>query len=61
LLDRAATSHPELPGPDGKARLAAIAAEHHGNVTRIAHALGTSRSQVRRLAKRHGLDLDRYR
>jgi transcriptional regulator with PAS, ATPase and Fis domain len=61
LIDRAATSPPEVPAPDGKARLAAIAAEHHGNVTRIAQALGTSRSQVRRLAKRHGLDLDRYR
>jgi transcriptional regulator with PAS, ATPase and Fis domain len=42
-------------------RLLAAAREHRGNVTMIAKALGTSRSQVRRLAERYGVELERYR
>ena len=32
-----------------------------GNVSEVARTLGTSRSQVRRLAARLGVDLDRHR
>jgi transcriptional regulator of acetoin/glycerol metabolism len=39
----------------------AAAAAHAGNVTAMARSLGTSRSQVRRLARRYGVDLARYR
>jgi pSer/pThr/pTyr-binding forkhead associated (FHA) protein len=44
-----------------RARLEALLAEHRGNVTRVADALATSRSQVRRLAARFALQLDQYR
>ncbi|HEY0192591.1 MAG TPA: sigma 54-interacting transcriptional regulator [Kofleriaceae bacterium] len=61
LLDRApAPAEPAEP-PDGKARFVAAAAAQHGNVSKLARALGTSRSQVRRLAARHGVDLARFR
>jgi transcriptional regulator with GAF, ATPase, and Fis domain len=61
-IDRAVERAPlEIEPPDGKARFTAAVAAHHGNVTKIAEALGTSRSQVRRLARRHGLDLARFR
>ncbi len=46
---------------DPRARLTAAAGRHHGNVTSIAQAMGTSRSQVRRLAQRFGIDLEKYR
>jgi two-component system response regulator AtoC len=39
----------------------AIATEHRGNASAIARALSTSRSQVRRLASRFGVDLDQLR
>jgi DNA-binding NtrC family response regulator len=48
-------------GDDARARLAAAAARHHGNVTNMAQSLGTSRSQVLRLVRKLGIDLDRYR
>jgi two-component system, NtrC family, response regulator AtoC len=51
----------DVEPPDGRARLARAAATHRGNITSIARELGTSRSQVRRLAKRHGIDLRRYK
>jgi len=35
--------------------LSALLESHRGNISRIAHVLGTSRSQVRRLARRFGL------
>jgi two-component system, NtrC family, response regulator AtoC len=38
-----------------------LAHHHHGNVSAIARALGTSRSQVHRLALRFGVALDRLR
>jgi len=64
LLDRMARA-PDPAGsaeePDRKARLEAEATAHRGNITSIARALGTSRSQVRRLAVRYGIDLDRFR
>jgi DNA-binding NtrC family response regulator len=44
-----------------RARFAAAVAAHHGNVSALARALGTSRSQVRRLAQRYGVDLERHR
>jgi transposase-like protein len=44
------------PQRDGRGvELAALFAEHGGNVSAIARALGTSRSQVRRLLDRYGL------
>ena len=39
----------------------AVATEHRGNASAIARALATSRSQVRRLATRFGVDLDQLR
>jgi transcriptional regulator with PAS, ATPase and Fis domain len=42
-------------------RFHALAAEHAGNVSALARALGTSRSHVRRLAQRYGCDLDACR
>ena len=46
---------------DPGARFGELAARHRGNVTLIARDLATSRSQVRRLARRHGVSLDRLR
>jgi len=42
-------------------RFVAAAEEHGGNVSEIARALATSRTQVRRLAERFGVDLERLR
>jgi transcriptional regulator with GAF, ATPase, and Fis domain len=39
----------------------ALARQHHGNSAAIARALSTSRTQVRRLAARFGVDLDALR
>ena len=64
LIDRPALATApagDTESPDGKARLLAAATAHRGNVTKIAEALGTSRSQVRRLAQRHAIDLARFR
>ncbi len=49
------------PGPaiSSAAELAALVAQHEGNISAIARALSTSRSQVRRLLRRHGLDTDK--
>jgi two-component system response regulator AtoC len=59
-MDR--TASPGEPAKlDSKARLEAAAAAHRGNTASIARAYGTSRSQVRRLAVRYDLDLDRFR
>jgi pSer/pThr/pTyr-binding forkhead associated (FHA) protein len=52
-----AATPPEIDRP----RLEALLGAHRGNVTRVAEALGTSRSQVRRLVARFGLSLDAYR
>lgn len=41
--------------------LSALLESHRGNVSRVAHVLGTSRSQVRRLAVRFGLALEHFR
>ncbi len=42
-------------------RFLATVTAHKGNVTLIARALGTSRTQVRRLVKRYRIDLDQFR
>jgi pSer/pThr/pTyr-binding forkhead associated (FHA) protein len=39
----------------------ALLKKHEGNVSQVARELGTSRSQVRRLAKRYDVDLDALR
>ncbi len=44
-----------------RVRLEAALRAHGGNVAAVARELGTSRSQVRRLARRHGIDLDAFR
>jgi len=41
--------------------LSALLESHRGNVSRVAHVLGTSRSQVRRLARRFGLAPEQFR
>ena len=41
--------------------LEALLRAHEGNVSAVARALGTSRSQVRRLAARHGLRPEAFR
>lgn len=46
--------------PD-RQRLVDLLTEHGGNVAAVASALGTSRSQVHRLAKRFGLDFQSFR
>jgi hypothetical protein len=43
--------------PDSAASFLALARRYRGNVTEIAHALATSRSQVHRLAQRFGIAL----
>jgi DNA-binding NtrC family response regulator len=54
---RAQGSVAEAPA-DERARFVEVARTHHGNVSAIGRELGTSRSQVRRLAMRFGIDLD---
>lgn len=59
----AGASEPE-DAPSGATRrdvLVAALRRHRGNVAAVARELRTSRSQVRRLAVRHGLDLDAFR
>ncbi|HEY6040195.1 MAG TPA: hypothetical protein VIV58_38190, partial [Kofleriaceae bacterium] len=63
LLDAARAP---APAPSASSRVtdqefSAIAKEHRGNATAIARALGTSRSHVRRLASRFGVDLEALR
>jgi transcriptional regulator with GAF, ATPase, and Fis domain len=42
-------------GSDQRARLAALIAEHEGNLSAVARVLQTSRSQVQRLMARYGI------
>jgi transcriptional regulator of acetoin/glycerol metabolism len=44
-----------------RGRLIDLLRRHDGNVSRVAEALATSRSQVRRLAARLAIDVDAYR
>ncbi|MEO7731708.1 MAG: sigma 54-interacting transcriptional regulator [Kofleriaceae bacterium] len=64
LLDRM-SGEPREPRSEAagvtKTSLELAASAHRGNVTSIARELGTSQSQVRRLAKRHGVDLASFR
>jgi transcriptional regulator of acetoin/glycerol metabolism len=50
---------PPMSSP--RERLQALLRTHRGNVSAVARAMGTSRSQVRRLAARQGVDLEGYR
>ena len=54
---RAQSTTSEAPA-DERARFVEVARTHRGNVSAIGRELGTSRSQVRRLAARFGIDLD---
>jgi hypothetical protein len=59
---RAPAPAPAAPPPSPEtATLESLFREHAGNVSRVARALGTSRTQVRRLAERAGLDPDAFR
>jgi DNA-binding NtrC family response regulator len=62
-VERAADPLETLADPDAaqRQRLTTLLKRHRGNVTLVARDLGTSRSQVRRLAERHGLDVDSFR
>jgi two-component system response regulator AtoC len=61
LLSPARTAAPAPAVDDDRAQFLAAAREHKGNASAIARALNTSRSQVRRLAARYGVDLDALR
>jgi len=50
-----AASAPPIVGDDSRARIVALLAEHHGNVSAVARALQTSRSQIHRLMARYGI------
>ncbi len=58
-MERAA-GEPSTPERERDALLALLR-EHRGNVSRIAQALNTSRAQVHRLFKRHGLTPEGFR
>jgi len=62
-LDRSVPAETPAAGADGVDReaLSALLATHRGNVSAVARALGTSRSQVRRLVARFELDLESFR
>ncbi|HEY0987583.1 MAG TPA: sigma 54-interacting transcriptional regulator [Kofleriaceae bacterium] len=50
-------AEPSPPAVDQRARILALIAEHGGNLSAVARALHTSRSQVHRLLERHGIEL----
>jgi transcriptional regulator with PAS, ATPase and Fis domain len=50
-----------LPPKLDRDALVALFETHRGNVSHVARALGTSRSQVRRMASRFGLDVEPFR
>lgn len=64
---RVEAANPERPKPAPRSRppgaeeLLALLREHAGNVSAVARAMYTSRSHVRRLAERFGIDLESYR
>ena len=60
----AAVAPPSPPSPPPvhpARRVAQLLREHRGNVSAVARALATSRSQVRRLALRAGIDMSKLR
>ncbi len=50
-----------LPARREREKFASLVQEHGGNVSAMARALGTSRSQVRRLAQRYQIELESAR
>lgn len=54
-------AHLEEISRSDSVRFRSLASEHAGNVTTLSRALGTSRSHVRRLARRYDCDLDAFR
>jgi DNA-binding NtrC family response regulator len=60
---RAPEAAPAQPSTQAQQRdeLLTLLRKHRGNVSQIAEALGTSRAQVHRLFKRHGLDPQSFR
>jgi transcriptional regulator of acetoin/glycerol metabolism len=61
VVSAASEDEPTPAPPLERDRLEALMLTHRGNVSRVADALGTSRSQVRRLAARFGLAVDAFR
>jgi two-component system, NtrC family, response regulator AtoC len=63
ILLEATRSPATTPAVDGPTRetFVEVAKEHQGNASAIARALSTSRTHVRRLASRFGVDLDQLR
>src|SRR5262249_54464553 len=49
---------PADPSGSDRDRLATLVAQHGGNVSAVARELGTSRTQVRRLLRRHAISSD---
>jgi transcriptional regulator of acetoin/glycerol metabolism len=60
-LPRATQTQVEQISQSSSSRFRSLAVEHAGNVTALARALGTSRSHVRRLARRYDCDLEAVR
>jgi DNA-binding NtrC family response regulator len=50
------TPNPSPRPEDQRARIVALLAEHDGNLSAVARALHTSRTQLRRLIERYGID-----
>jgi transcriptional regulator with PAS, ATPase and Fis domain len=57
----AARFTPVMPTTEVDGRFLELVREHAGNVSAIARVLGTSRSQVRRIADRLGVDITAFR
>ena len=52
---------PQVAAPPDKARIEALLTEHHGNIAKVASALGLTRQSLYRLMERHELEVDRFR
>ena len=56
------THHPLTPGTEAlRARLVELLAQHDGNVSAVARAMGKARMQIHRWMKRFGLEPDQFR
>ena len=60
-LRAAMSSTGSLPAMRDRERFVSLVHEHGGNVSAVARALGTSRSQVRRLAERYHIEMQTVR
>jgi transcriptional regulator of acetoin/glycerol metabolism len=51
----------EAPDDPMRSELLALLAQHQGNVTAVAAAIGKKRQQIQKWLKKYGIDPDRYR